>query len=376
MEVSARALNRATLERQLLLARADLDVPDAVRQVVALQAQEPASPYLALWNRVAGFDAAELDAAFGNATVVKASLMRVTLHAVHGDDYAPLHAAMAQRLRDSRVLDSRFAAAGHHPDDLDALSPHLARFTRQPRLGVEIEQHLADAYGADATWLWWALKTLGPLHHAVTDAPWSFGPRPYYRAAPRPRQGVDADAAVQHLVRRYLAGFGPASLLDLTQFTRLPRPVLRAAISALGDGTVRLTGPDGATLHDLSDRRLPDEDAPAPPRLLPMWDSVLLAYADRSRITPPEYRREIIRTNGDTLPTVLVDGRVAGVWRAVDEGIEVTAFERLPADAWDALAAEAAALIAFLAPRDPAVYRRYRRWWARLPADRVRILGT
>jgi hypothetical protein len=105
-----------------------------------------------------------------------------------------------------------------------------------------------------------------------------------------------------------------------------------------------------------------------------MWDNVLLAYADRGRVTPPAYRKHIARSNGDVLPTILVDGQVAGVWRAVEAGIEATAFHRLPKDAWDGLAAEAASLKRFLADRDPLVYRRYWRWWKDLPAAEVRVL--
>ena len=82
-----------------------------------------------------------------------------------------------------------------------------------------------------------------------------------------------------------------------------------------------------------------------------MWDSVLLAYADRSRVIAPDYRRLVIRSNGDVLPTLLVDGYVAGVWRPVTDGIEATAFHRLAPEAWDGLEAEARALRALLAGR-------------------------
>ena len=105
-----------------------------------------------------------------------------------------------------------------------------------------------------------------------------------------------------------------------------------------------------------------------------MWDSILLAYADRGRVIPPAYQALVTRTNGDVLPTVLVDGYVAGVWRAVREGIEVTAFHPLPGDTWQGLAREARALVPFLAARDPEVYRRYHHWWARLPRAEVRLL--
>ncbi len=64
-----------------------------------------------------------------------------------------------------------------------------------------------------------------------------------------------------------------------------------------------------------------------------MWDHVLLAYADRSRVIPPDYRKLVTRSNGDVLPTLLVDGYVAGVWRPVEGGIEATAFHRHPAEA-------------------------------------------
>jgi hypothetical protein len=105
-----------------------------------------------------------------------------------------------------------------------------------------------------------------------------------------------------------------------------------------------------------------------------MWDSLLLAYDDRGRVIPPEHRRQVIRINGDTLSTLLVDGYVAGVWRAVEGGIEATAFRPLPDEAWDGLAGEARALVAFLADRDPAVYRRYGHWWAKLPPGETRLL--
>ncbi len=106
-----------------------------------------------------------------------------------------------------------------------------------------------------------------------------------------------------------------------------------------------------------------------------MWDSVLLAHHDRGRVIPPGYRKLVARSNGDVLPTLLVDGYVAGVWRPVVGGIEATAFHRLPAGAWDGLAAEAHALLALLAVREPRVYRRYDRWWDGLPAAEVRVLA-
>ena len=192
-----------------------------------------------------------------------------------------------------------------------------------------------------------------------------------------PRTG-DPEASLVWLARRYLEGFGPASMQDLAQFALVNRPRARAALGVLVDrgDAVALPGPDGAELFDVPGGLLPPEDTPAPPRLLPMWDSTLLAYVDRSRIIPPEYRPHVTRKNGDVLPTLLVDGYVAGVWRPVADGIEVTAFHPLPDDAWAAIETEARGMRAFLADREPLIYHgRYAHWWATLPAAEVRVVG-
>ena len=166
----------------------------------------------------------------------------------------------------------------------------------------------------------------------------------------------------------------PTVGFDLARFATLYRSRARSALQAIEDELERYEGPDGTELFDVPGRALLDEDVPAPPRLLGMWDSLLLAYDDRGRVIPPEYRKQVIRVNGDTLPTLLVDGYVAGVWRAVPDGIEATAFAPLPDEAWDKLESEARGLVALLAGRDPAVYRRYRHWWAKLPAGQTRVL--
>lgn len=373
MHVSARQLNRATLQRQLLLQREALPITDAVRQVVALQAQEPASPYLALWNRIAGFDPAGLDQAFTSGAVVKASLMRITLHAVRADDYPTFHAAMAPSLRASRLRDRRFRDSDLTVADVDAIEPELLATSARPRTTMEIQAWLGERLGERAKRAWWAYRTYAPLHHAPTGGPWSYGSRSSFAAAPETLPPTQYEASVRALVARYLRAFGPATVPDIAGYTLLGRAVVRDAVAALGSAVVVLEGPAGTELIDVADGVVP-EDVPAPPRLLPMWESALLAYVDRSRVVPPAYRSLVTRRNGDVLPAILVDGYVAGVWRALDDGIEVTAFERLTTDAWTGLAAEAASLLALLADRDPAVYRRYGHWWDALPSAEVRRL--
>ncbi|MCQ9179794.1 winged helix DNA-binding domain-containing protein [Streptomyces sp. IBSBF 2953] len=365
MTLTARQLTLATLDRQLLLERRRLDVAEAVRRVCALQAQAPASPYLALWSRVEGFVPEDLDAAFTDRRIVKATLMRITLHAVHADDYAPYHAAMVRSLRASRLYDRRYTSTELSEEDADSLLPRLAGFLARPRTGADVEAEFKTSLGDHAHRLWWALRTYAPIQHTPTGASWSFKlPNTYLASGVDPAdEAKDATAGVQRLLLSYLRAFGPASAPDFARFTLLGRSVISQALSDLRDQVVRVPGPARAALFDLAGATVPAEDTPAPPRLLPMWDSTLLAHALPGRLMPQEYRPLVVRRNGDVLPTLLVDGQVAGVWRAADKGLELTAFRKLDKAAWRGLTEEARKLSALIADRDPAPYSRYHHWW-------------
>ena len=382
MRLTLRQLNRTTLQRQLLLERAELGVVESIRWLVGLQAQQPAAPYLALWNRLRQFDPADLDAAFTEHQVVKASLLRITLHAVSIDDHPSLHKAMTPTLRAARLSDRRFTRTGLRSGDADACLPELARFLATPRTNADVESFLVDRFpDLPETGVWWAVRTYAPLIRAPGPHPWMFGPRPAYQAL----TGVtgtptiasapsDSAAAMVDLARRYLAAYGPATAADLAQFSTLLRSPAVAAIAALGDRVVQHTGPDGKPVVDLAEADLAAEDVPAPPRLLGMWDNILLAHANRSRLIPSAYRSTVIRRNGDVLPTLLVDGQVAGVWRALPNGIEATAFHRLPRAAWQGLAEEASMLRTLLEQREPQVFSRYGHWWQHIDGAQVMVL--
>ncbi len=370
--ITERGLNRATLARQLLLERVEVAPVDAVGRIAALQAQHPASPYLALWARVRDFDPGAVDRAFADGELVKTTMMRITLHVARREDHGTYRAAMMPSLRAAGFADRRFEDTGLSVDEADALLPELAEFTAEPRTRVEIEDRLAALLGeAPGPGLWRALRFSAPWRHAPGDHPWSFGDPA--RFVSTPAFDIEHEAAVATLVRRYLAAFGPATTKDVARFTMLRQPAINAAIVRLGDDVVTHAGP-GGNLFDLAGCELPDDDVPARPRLLPMWDNVLLAHADRSRVIADDHRSTVIRRNGDVLPTVLVDGRVAGVWRPAGGGIEVTSFDRWPRRVWDDVEREAASLGALLAARDPDTYRRHAHWWKDLPSTEVRLV--
>ncbi|MFM9584384.1 winged helix DNA-binding domain-containing protein [Streptomyces caniscabiei] len=372
--LTTQALNRATLARQLLLARERLDVTEAIRRVVALQAQHPASPYIALWNRLSPFDPTTLDTALTDHRLVRATLMRITVHTVHADDYTPFREAMEPTLRGSRLGDPRFRASGLTAADADTFLPHLLTYAEAgPRTAAELRTWLEDHLGPTATPDTGAhrmLRHYAPLWHAPTGGPWSFDTRQSYVAAsPRPSL-TDPEAVAEGLrtlIRRYLEGFGPATIADMAQFALVQQRRIRTALATMTEELETLRATDtGQTLYDIPGAPRPPEDTPAPPRLLPMWDSTLLAYADRSRLLPPDYRTYVTRMNGDVLPTLLVDGKVAGIWRPLADTIEATAFHPLPTTTWEALAQEATTLRAFLTTRsDLTPYRRHDHWWTK-----------
>ena len=341
-------------------------------------AEQPAAPYLALWNRVAGFDPAELDTAFAEHRIVKATLLRITLHAVAVQDREVFHRAMVRTLRAARLGDARFTRTGLNTADADASVADLLTFVAEPRSNTELDTFFAERFPElPEAGIWWALRSYAPLIHAPGPHPWSYAHRPAYLAAPAPRSAaapVETDRAVVELARRYLAAYGPATPADLAQFSTLYRPPVKQAFADLGDGLRAAPQRDGKPVFDLAGAAVADEDLPVPPRLLGMWDNALLAHTDRGGLIPAEHRATVIRRNGDVLPMLLVDGYVAGVWRPVEGGIEATAFRTLPAAVWEGLAAEAAELKAMLADREPLVFGRYGHWWKTIDGVQVKVL--
>ena len=370
------ALTHSTMVRQGLSSRRSVGVTDAVRSVLALQAQEPAAPYVALWNRIDRFDAHDLDRALADGAIVKASLFRFTLHAVDAADIAWMRAAMRSRARDAGYFDV-LDDIGLTPTRVDDLLGRLASKMIEPRRGADVEQLLSELVpeADDPARVWSALRVVGAFRNAPTGGPWSFGPRPAF--LPCTVAAEDEAAATAELVRRYLRAFGPATIADISQFAILKRSALKQVVESMTD-VVAVAGPDGSPLLDVDDGEPPPDAEPAslPARLLGMWDSVLLAHADRSRVIPDEHRSHVIRRNGDVLPTVLVDGLVRGVWRASADAIEVRALEPLDDATLAVLDDEARDLRRLLADREPTVFSRIGRWWDRLPDGLTITIGA
>jgi hypothetical protein len=364
MRLSRRQLNRATMARQLLLERADIDVVSAVARLGGLQAQEPASPYLALWTRLRRLDAADVSTVIGDRRLIKATLHRSTLHLVAATDYRALLPALTAVTRTKWMNETRGLPVRR---TLPELAEEVLTYAQRPRTNVELRDRaatLGEPVPADE--LWRRIRRYAAFVHVPTDAAWSYGRRPVQVAArawlEEPR--IDEEGSLEHVVRRHLTAFGPARPADIAQWSGLAVGRLRVGLERIAD-LVRHEDEEGRELFDLPGAPLPDPDTPAPPRLLPMWDETLLAYADRSRVLPEAYHRRVIVTGGDVLPTFTIDGRVAGLWWAeTDEGggsrIVLEPFAPIEERDHEVLRQEAYDLARFIAPREPDVYRRYR----------------
>lgn len=371
--LTLRELNRALLARQMLLRRERVPIATAVERLGALQAQFSPAPYVALWSRLERFSIADLEKALASKKVVKATLMRGTLHICSAHDHA--YYAFAAREARKRVWGSvektllryfgKEMPAGRTGVG-DPLTFHRAvlRFAaKTPRSRQELIDFMAKTTDLPTTvtqhLIWSFVATYGGLVHAPPSGTWAYR-RSGSLISAKTWLGEDRppsfEEAVLHSVRRHLAAFGPASLDDVSSWTHIRVPPIRDAIAALGTKVRAFKGPSGATLYDLASSPRPPADIDAPVRFLPKWDSTLLAYvpADRVRILPEKYRKAVIIKNGDVAQTFLVDGVVAGTWDVAatpkSASLTMRPFAALGRAARTALTEEGERLARFVAP--------------------------
>jgi winged helix DNA-binding protein len=336
--ITQRELNRATLARQLLLGRAKLTVPRAVERLCAMQAQSAKAPYVGLWSRLEGFRREQLTRAYEQRKVVRATLFRVTIQLVSARDHPAFAAIMHRRWRDE------FANWGLPAEELAARLHALAdagSFTYAE--ANEAMPELPVRYR-------WRVRCLTPLVHVPPAGTWG-NVRVRVTTAERwlDHRFPDPREAATLLVRRYLAAYGPTTRADLLRFAALRVRDVAPGLEALERELVEFEAEDGRILLDLRRAPRPDAKTPAPVRFLPEWDHLLLAYDERTRVLPAEVHSTVIRKNGDVLPTFLVDGLVAGLWRLDAGKVKVEPFAPLPRAARRELDDEARRLAAFLA---------------------------
>jgi Winged helix DNA-binding domain len=317
--LTLRELNRATLARQLLLERRRLGLVAALERIAGLQAQWAPAPYVGLWTRVAGFRREQLERGLLSRRIVRAVLMRGTIHLVSRADY------------------HRFGAAVGPPPWLrpeaaelaEALHDAIRTFGSEPRTRAEVSEFLAREHAIErplAEAVWYGLRTRGRLTHAPESGLWRGSGLTRYVALEL--EPVEPGAARVELVRRYLAAFGPATRADIAEWSGLRVRDLERPLEALEPL---------ATFRDERDRELldlpraprPAADTVAPVRFMPRFDNLVLSHKDRTRVLAAEHRGGVI-DGGWVKSTFLVDGFVAGVWEVESGRVALEPFGPVP----------------------------------------------
>lgn len=348
-----RALNRALLERQMLLRRVDLPAAEAVERLVGMQAQEPFDPYYGLWSRVEGFQPEELARLIVDREVVRVPLMRTTIHLVTARDGLIL-APLTQYVL-SRTLKNTPFGKGTADVDRDALvAAARPLLEERPRTMTELGKLLKPAWpDHNPKDLAYIVHYLLPLVQVPPRALWGQkGQATWTTVEAWLGQPLERDPTPDETVLRYLAAFGPASSADVRTWSSLTG--LREVLERLRPRLRTFRDERGRELFDVPDGPLPHPDTPAPPRFLPQYDNLTLSHADRARIISEEDRERLRTPNGVGPNTFLIDGFVAGAWRIVRTKtaatLQIDPFRPLAAADRDELAEEGAHLLAFAAP--------------------------
>src|SRR6267143_3396498 len=342
--LTTRELNRALLARQFLLERSSLPMVATIERIGGLQTQYAPSGYIGLWSRMRDFHRGTLTEALHQRRVIQGTLLRSTIHMVSARDYWFFTAATRSARQDWWRRVTR-----HQISELDmeaAVGAFRELLAKGPRRADEMRGILAErglppfAFGGVAQWL--------EMVRVPPSGTWEQRRADLYGIAAawiRPAAHDEA-AGLEHLIRRYLGAFGPASVREIADWGGIPPTKLVPVLERMS--LRRFRGAKGKELIDLLRAALPDADTPAPVRFLQTWDATLMVHARRTQILPEKYRPLVFNTRTPhSVPTFLIDGAVAGTWRVERNRVELKPFEPIPKSVRPEVDEEAQRLAAF-----------------------------
>jgi hypothetical protein len=358
--LSLRALNRALLDRQMLLRRTPLPedgprakrVIETIEHLAGLQAQAPFPPYYGLWSRLAGFRPDDLAELILSRRVVRIALMRGTIHLVSARDCMLLR-PLVQPVLD-RAMSTTYGRQLRGVETGALAEAGRVLVEEKPRtfgeLGALLHERWPDHTPAA---LAQGVRALVPLVQVPPRAVWgAAGQSAHTSAESWLACQMEASPSLEDLVTRYLAGFGPATVMDMQAWSGLTR--LREVVERLRPGLRTFRDERGAELFDLPDAPRPGPDTPAPVRLVAEFDNLVLSHDDRARVLSERSRKRMFTRNGIFPGTVLADGFVVGMWRLARSRGSVTLiiemFDPVGDAERDDIIAEGEHLLAFAAP--------------------------
>lgn len=348
--LSLRALNRATLARQLLLEQSTLSPRVALERVAGLQAQWPKLPFMGLWTRLADFKREDLADALRRRHAVRATMMRGTIHVVSAKDYLSMR-GIIQPVLTRGLAPVKIEAAKL---DMDAVLSAAKELFEKPHTFEAARDALVARFPKkNDRALGHVARMMLPLIMVPTDAPWPFPASAQFQLAESWLGKPIPDATdPTSLVLRYFAAFGPASVADAQSWSGLQG--LRVVVEKLRPKLRTFKDPRGRELFDLPEAARPDEDTPAPMRFLPEFDNALLGYQDRSRMMSDAHKPYVFLAGLRVTSTVTVDGFVVATWKLdrTKNGstIGVQLLEKLPKNIVAAIGDEAERVVKFMDP--------------------------
>ncbi|MCW2636384.1 MAG: uncharacterized protein JWQ99_2751 [Blastococcus sp.] len=313
---------------------------DAVRSLMAVQAQDYPGALVSVALRTAGGSRADVITALDAGDVVRSWPMRGTLHLVAAEDLNWLLEVLGPRIR---TVDSRrWEQLELTQQDADRAGELVVaalsgeRSLRRTALLAVLDDGGVSTTGQRGAHLLGHLARNGTICLGPTD---NGGEQSFVLLdewVPAPRR-LDREEALGELALRYFLGHGPATVKDLVRWAgstvrdvRIGLAVARPRLACIDvDGVEHFLDPETA------ERLAACREEARGVFLLPGFDEFVLGYGDRGAVLDPRFAERIVPGgNGMFRATVVSDGRIIGTWGYTGSGarrtVTATPFTRFP----------------------------------------------
>jgi hypothetical protein len=337
----------------------DVSVADICRDTGGIQAQVMSAAEMSIWTRRRQTTRDEVQAAlWTRRDLVKTSAMRFTLHVIPARDFSTYITALKPTM--SALLNRIFTRIGAKPADVDTvMATVLDALGDGPKTQRELVRRAGGvAKGRMRAFLKYSWSAVRP---AVVEGLICYGPpiggEVTFTRVDRwlsKQPAVSVEDARAELLRRFLAAFGPATAGDFAKWTGMKAADSRSTLESLGSQAVEVSvdgAPGWMLSRDLSTLAGSVLDTRTP-RLLPAFDTFLLAHATKEHLVEPRHYKRVYRNQAWISPVVLLGGRIIGVWfpktAKKTSTLDVQLFEKVSAPIRRAIETEAEALGRFL----------------------------
>ncbi|MFE4543713.1 winged helix DNA-binding domain-containing protein [Arthrobacter sp. NPDC056727] len=325
VRISSKVMGRLRLASQGLLGPGFDGVPEAVRAMTAMQAQDLQAALWAVGVRVPGAGLSDVRRALDEGCVVRSWPMRGTLHLL-----APEDLRWILNITTARMIQG---TAGRHRQ-LEITGGDV-EVSRQAALGLvdggrsASREELFAAFEAagQATkaqrgihLLWMLCQGASLVPGPLDGNQQKFVEFGHWITSSR---DLSREEGIAELLLRYLRGHGPATLRDFSWWSSIPLTEVRRALPPVSgclvelehDGTQYWLSPETAALLD--------DGVPGQRTVLalPGFDEFILGYTDRSIVLPPEHAQKIVPGgNGVFKKAIVAGGEVTGTWARQGSG--------------------------------------------------------